>query len=72
MHQPLDDTPTVVRVTDATTRAELEEAMGNIRATLRRMPAHWTERRAGLHAKINALLDDWERAPDGRPPASDA
>lgn len=52
----------VIRVTDETTRAELEEAIANIGATLHRTPAHWTEKRAALHAKIDALLTDWERA----------
>lgn len=52
----------VVRVTDQTTRAELEEALSNIVGTLHRMPAHWVDRRAALHAKIDAMLEDWERA----------
>ncbi|WP_067428320.1 hypothetical protein [Nocardioides jensenii] len=50
----------IVRVTDDTTKAELEEAITNIRATLARMPSHWTDRRAGLHAKIDALLVEWQ------------
>lgn len=57
----MTSTPTrpVVRVTDQTTRVELEEAMTNIVATLRRMPAHWVDRRAALHKKLDALLGDW-------------
>jgi hypothetical protein len=51
----------VLRVTDDTTRAELEQAIANINATLHRMPNHWVERRAGLHEKIDALLEDWEQ-----------
>lgn len=50
-------------ITDETTRAELEEAMANVVATLHRMPAHWTDKRAGLHAKLDLLLTDWESAP---------
>lgn len=53
---------TTLRITDDTTRAELEEAMANMVTTLHRMPAHWTDRRASLHAKIDAMLEDWERA----------
>ena len=53
-----------ILITDDTTRAELEEAIANVVATLHRMPAHWTDRRAALHAKVDALLDDWERAPE--------
>lgn len=53
----------VVVVRDDTTRADLEEAMTNVVATLHRMPAHWTDRRAGLHAKLDAMLTDWEQAP---------
>lgn len=53
---------TTIRITDDTTRAELEEAITSHRETLRRMPAHWTDRRAAIHAKIDAMLDDWEAA----------
>lgn len=52
-----------VRVTDETTRAELEDTMRQVTATLHRMPAHWTDRRAALHAKLNVLLEDWQQAP---------
>lgn len=54
----------VVVVRDDTTRAELEEAMANVVATLHRMPAHWTDRRAKLHAKLDELLGDWLAAGD--------
>jgi hypothetical protein len=76
MHQQIDEPRDIVRVTDNTTKAELEEAITSHRATLARMPAHWTDRRAALHAKIDAMLADWERAPDprvdGRPATPDA
>lgn len=48
-------------ITDDTPRSELEEAMINVVATLHRMPAHWTSRRAALHEKLDALLEDWQR-----------
>lgn len=61
-------TQAVTRITDDTPRAELEEAMRHIVHTLHRMPAHWNTRRATLHARLDALLHDWERAPhDGHP-----
>ena len=49
-------------ITDDTSRAELEEAMANVVATLHRMPAHWTDKRTALHAKLDAMLEDWQRA----------
>ena len=54
-------TETIV-IKDDTSRAELEEAMANIVATLHRMPAHWTDRRASLHAKLDVMLEDWQQA----------
>jgi hypothetical protein len=66
MHQDMEAPAPVIRVTDETTRAEIEEAMGNVVHALRRCPSHWTDRRASLHAKLDALLVDWERAPDPR------
>lgn len=48
--------------TDVTTRAEIEEAINGHRDTLRRMPTHWVDRRASIHAKIDALLTAWEAA----------
>ena len=52
----------LIVITDDTTRAELEEAMANVVGTLHRMPVHWTERRAALHAKLDAMLEDWRKA----------
>ena len=51
-----------VVITDDSTRADLEEAMHHVVATLHRMPKHWTDRRAALHTKLDAMLEDWERA----------
>lgn len=53
---------TAIRVTDDTARADIEEALRYVNESLHRMPAHWTDRRAALHAKIDALLDDWQAA----------
>jgi hypothetical protein len=66
MHQQVDGPREVLVITDDTTRAEIEEAMRHVRHTLDRCPSHWAERRAGLHAKLDSLLTDWERASDGR------
>lgn len=53
---------TALIVTPETTRAELAEAITNLRATVQRMPAHWFERRGAIHAQINDLLDAWQAA----------
>ena len=50
-------------ITTEDTREDLAEAMTNIVATLRRMPSHWTDRRATLHAELDALLDRWQATP---------
>jgi hypothetical protein len=49
----------VLRVTDKTTKAEIEQAIVNVNATLHRMPEHWVDRRARLHEKLDALLGAW-------------
>ena len=49
-------------ITHDSTRADIEEAMAHVVATLHRMPGHWTDRRAVLHAKLDALLTDWQMA----------
>lgn len=50
-------TPAIV-ITDDTTPDELREAITNLAATASRMPAHWTDRKAAMHARIDALLDE--------------
>ena len=50
----------IVRVTDDTPADEIREAITNLAHTAARCPAHWTDRRAGMHARINALLDELE------------
>lgn len=52
----------VTRVTDATTQAEIEAALTLCVHTLHRWPSHWTSQRDRMHARIDALLEDWERA----------
>jgi hypothetical protein len=65
-------TQPIIRVTDETTRAEIAEALTNLGHVARRefpvvgtprAPTPWDRR----HQAINALLDDWERAPDTCP-----
>lgn len=46
----------IVRVTDDTSADELREAITNLSATAARLPAHWTDRKAVLHGRIDALL----------------
>jgi hypothetical protein len=65
MHQDVEP-PAALRITDDTTRAEIEQALTNHVTTLRRWPSHWTSQRDRAHARIDALLTDWERAPDPR------
>ena len=48
----------IVRITDETTPEELREAITNLSATAARLPAHWIERKAVLHGRIDALLDE--------------
>jgi hypothetical protein len=65
--------PTMIRVTDQTTRAELEEALGNlVHAAKRETPrlgytlANGTRietRWDVAHARIDALLAEWRTAP---------
>ena len=50
-----------MNITTDVTRAELEEAMVHVVATLRRLPIHHGDKRAALHAELDALLDEHER-----------
>lgn len=52
--------PATLHDDDIPTRADLEEAMRNHVAAIRRLPTHWTDHRARWHDKINTLLDEWE------------
>lgn len=48
----------IVRVSDDTPADEIREAITNIAKTAARCPAHWAERWAKMHERINALLDE--------------
>lgn len=48
----------IVRVDDATTKAELEEAITHLNETAKRLPKHWVDRKTAVHDRINALLDE--------------
>ena len=50
----------IVVITDETTRAEIEEALTYLAATAARLPRHYVDRKAAIHARIDALLDDLE------------
>ena len=42
---------------DEETAADLREAITHLAATTARQPAHWIDRKAKAHARINELLD---------------
>lgn len=48
-------------VTDDTTAEELREAITNLGAYAARLPAHWTDRRADTHRRINVMLDELDK-----------
>ena len=50
----------IIRVTDDTPPEDIREAITNIARTAARCPAHWVDRRARMHERINALLDELE------------
>ena len=54
---------TITGTADDTTRADLEEAITHLAATAARLPSHWTDRRAAIHARINDLLDQRDGHP---------
>lgn len=55
--------PEVIVITDETTKAEIEEAITHLRTAYRRGPQgrDWQEQH---HLRLNAMLDDWELAPE--------
>ena len=56
--------PDVIRVDDATTKAELEEALTNLCTYAKRQMHHVDcERWRTAHERIDALLTDWQAAP---------
>lgn len=56
------DNVDVLLITDTTPRAELEEALTHLAATASRLPRHYVDRKAAIHARIDALLDEWQAA----------
>lgn len=53
---------TILRVTDASTRGEIEAAIVELRAKVERMPAHWADRRQAVADEIDDLVDQWIQA----------
>lgn len=49
-------------LTDVDERAQIEEALGHLVTTAKRLPSHFIEKRASLHETMNLLLDEWEAA----------
>ena len=49
----------VLEVGPASSRAELERAINQIRAERDRMPAHWEDRREECEGQINDCLGWW-------------
>lgn len=47
-----------ITVTEDTTADDLREAITHLAAEARRLPAHWVDKRASIHAHIDALLDE--------------
>ena len=45
---------------DEETAVDLREAITHLAHTSSRLPAHWVDRRAALHDRINELLDQLE------------
>ena len=46
-------------ITDDSTRADLAEAIAHLRTKQRRMPEHWTDRRAEVGEEIDELVAAW-------------
>jgi hypothetical protein len=53
---------TIIKVTDQSTRAELEQAIAALRVKQDRMPSAWVERRAEVAEEIDSLVDWWLEA----------
>lgn len=52
----------VIVITDQTTRAELAALLADENYRAKRIPTHHTERKAAAHARIDALLEDYDKA----------
>lgn len=49
-----------IRVTDETTRAEIEEALTTLARQAARIPRHHVEAKAKAHETLDVLLLEWE------------
>lgn len=54
--------PTTIRVTEASSRAEIEQAIVALRAKVQRMPSHWVDRREAVADEIDELVTMWIEA----------
>lgn len=50
----------VIFISDAEMRDEIIEALHYHNASAKRCPRHWVDRLAGIHARMNDLLDELE------------
>jgi hypothetical protein len=50
---------TIIKVTDQSTRAELEAEIIRLRVDQDRMPKAWVDRRAEIGNEIDGLVDWW-------------
>ncbi len=48
------------QVTEPVTREELTEALRHLASTAARIPKHWTDRKAAIHALIDQRLTELE------------
>lgn len=53
---------TILRVTDDATRAEIADAIAELKRRHDRLPRHFEAKRQELMDEIEALVDDWLRA----------
>lgn len=54
-----------IRITEDTTRPEIEEALAHLCGKAKRTPAHWVDRYVAVHQAIDELLVQWERSGSG-------
>jgi hypothetical protein len=58
LRKPASDVAT--QVTEPVTREELTEALRHLASTAARIPIHWTDRKAAIHALIDQRLTELE------------
>ena len=54
--------PDTIRISETSTRSEIEQAIATLRAKVQRMPSHWVDRRAEVGEEIDQLVDMWLEA----------